>query len=66
MESELSLSKLQADLHHALKSWHKASVEASSLDYLRLFRQAHREGAGNARQATNEILLDALSLNFAH
>ena len=60
MESELSLSKLQADLHHALKSWHKASVEASSLDYLRLFRQAHREGAGNARQATNEILLDAL------
>ncbi|MFQ5614318.1 MAG: NB-ARC domain-containing protein [Anaerolineae bacterium] len=55
--TELSLSKLQADITQALKAWHRPGAEASPLDYLQIFQQA---SGGNPRQTTNEILLDAL------
>jgi len=57
---EISLSKLQKDIHHALKSWHDSRTDSSSLDYLQLFRQARLGGIANVRRATNEIILDAL------
>ncbi len=60
MKGEVPLSKLQEDIHTALKSWHDASANAASLDYLQLFRQARLGGIANARRATNQILLDAL------
>ena len=60
MEMDVSLSKLQADIHDALKSWHDSRADFSPLDYLQLFRQARLGGIANARRATNEILLDAL------
>ena len=59
MEMDVSLSKLQADIHDALKSWHDSRADFSPLDYLQLFRQARLGGIANARRATNEILLDA-------
>ncbi|MFQ5611493.1 MAG: hypothetical protein ACE5H9_05110 [Anaerolineae bacterium] len=55
--TEPSLSKLEADVAQALKAWRRPGPEASPLDYLQIFRQA---GGANSRQATNEILLDAL------
>lgn len=55
-----ALSKLQHDIHTALQSWHETNTDTSPLDYLLLFQQAKARGAGNARQATNEILLEAL------
>lgn len=60
MKVEAPLSKLQEDIHKALKGWHDASPNSSFLDYLQLFRQATFAGTGNARRATNEILLGAL------
>ncbi|MBI1878119.1 MAG: hypothetical protein HYR94_07820, partial [Chloroflexi bacterium] len=60
MKSDVPLSKLQEDIHTALKSWHDASANAGSLDYLQLFRQTRLGGIANARRATNQILLDAL------
>ena len=60
MNTDICLSKLQADIHNALKSWHDGRTDSSSLDYLQLFRQARLEGITNARRVTNEILLDAL------
>jgi len=67
VETEIPLSKLQDDVYTALKSWHEASTQASPLDYLQLFQQARLGGISNARQATNEILLEALeSLAVEH
>lgn len=60
MKAEIPFSKLQEDIHKALKCWHDAGPISDSLDYLQLFRQAKLDRAGNARRATNEILLDAL------
>jgi hypothetical protein len=60
MKTEISLSKLQKDIHHALKSWHDSRADSSSLNYLQLFRQARLGGIANVRRATNEVILDAL------
>lgn len=60
MEVEFSLSKLQEDIHNALKSWHSSDITASPLDYLQLFRQIYHQEASNTREATNQILLRAL------
>jgi LuxR family glucitol operon transcriptional activator len=57
---DISLSKLQEDVHQALKLWHSADPDTSPLDYLYLFQQIQRHSASNTRQATNELLLDAL------
>jgi hypothetical protein len=59
-ETETPLSKLQEDVHQALKSWPQADTGTSSLDYLQLFQQARLRGIDNVRQATNEILFEAL------
>jgi hypothetical protein len=56
----MSLSKLQGDVHNALRSWHNTTQDSSPLDYLQLVRQARLNGIHSARRATNEILLDAL------
>lgn len=58
---EISPIKLQEDLHQALKTWHEASSDASSLDYLQIFQQIRLAEGSNVRQATNQILLDALA-----
>ena len=60
MKSETPLSKLQEDIHSALKSWHDTNKDVSPLDYLQLFRQARLIGVTNARRATNDIIWDAL------
>ncbi len=60
--SDVSLSKLQVDIRQALKLWHNADSDASPLGYLYLFQRVLRQGAGNARQATNELLLDGLKV----
>ncbi len=56
----VSLLKLQADLHQALKMWHEPGSETSPLDYLQLFQQIRLSQDSNARQATDQILLNAL------
>jgi len=60
MATELSLSKLQRDIHTALQAWYEAGSHTSSLNYLHLFQQARAGGANNARQAANQLLLEAL------
>ncbi len=60
MKTAIPLSKLQEDIHAALKTWHDVGATASSLDYLQLFRQGNLGGVANARRATNEVLLGAL------
>jgi hypothetical protein len=62
----ISRSKIQGDVHSALKLWHSADTDTSPLDHLYIFQQIQRQGS-NARQATNELLLDALkALEAAH
>lgn len=56
------LLKLQDDIHTALKTWHEASNDTSPLNYLQLFHRSRARGADNARQATNEILFEALQV----
>ena len=57
----IPLTKLQEDIHNALKSWHDTNREISALDYLQLFRQTKQTDAViNARRATNDIILAAL------
>ncbi len=51
-------TRLEQDLHQALKLWHSAGMEGSPLDYLFLLEQAQE--VDNLRQATNQILLKAL------
>ncbi len=53
-------SQLQAAVHAALKAWYDPPTDPSPLSPLRLFQQNQVQGAANARQATNEILLTAL------
>ena len=62
MESEISLPKLQSDLYDTLKSWHKAGVEVSDLQYLQIFPQASLWEIRNARQVINEVKI-ALNLS---
>jgi hypothetical protein len=56
----LSISKLRIDTHNALRLWHKSNLNTSPLNYLHLFRQVQLKSANSARQATNQILLNAL------
>lgn len=58
----LSISKLRIDTHNALRSWHKTNLNTSPLSYLHLFRQVQHRNANSARQATNELLLNALEV----
>ncbi|MCB0170847.1 MAG: hypothetical protein KDJ97_09885 [Anaerolineae bacterium] len=60
MDTEIPLSKLQTDIHNALKSWHDPHLDTSSLDYLQLYQQATVGSSVSVRRATNEILLEAL------
>ncbi len=59
-DQHLSPATLQSNIHQALKLWHSSSYEANPLDYLSLVKQALAHGAGNGRQATNEVLNEAL------
>lgn len=60
MQDQPSLSKLQADIHTALKSWHSGNPDTGSLDYLQLFQQVKATSSQNTRQITNKILYEAL------
>ncbi|MBV7326851.1 hypothetical protein KFU94_01040 [Chloroflexi bacterium TSY] len=51
---------LVEDVRLALKDWHKESAVSSPIEYLYLFRKTLREEACNARQATNQVIFDAL------
>jgi hypothetical protein len=53
-------SKLQEDIHYALKAWHKPDTGSSPLGDLHIFQQARLRGTRTARQAANELLLKAL------
>jgi hypothetical protein len=55
-------AKLKNDVHEALKLWYRTKADTSPLDYLYLFQQAQREGSGNPRQATHQIILQALKV----
>lgn len=63
-----SRSSLQTHVHRALKQYHGDSFAESPLAHLNLYRQAQRNGATTPRQATNQVLHDALqqlSVNHA-
>ncbi|MBN1995407.1 MAG: hypothetical protein JW953_22150 [Anaerolineae bacterium] len=60
MNRKISLPKLQDDVYSALKLWHEAGTEISPLNYLYLFQQARLKSGGNAHQATNQLLFEAL------
>jgi hypothetical protein len=62
--NSISLSTLKDNLHTALKLWHKPSASVSPLSDLYLFQQAQRE-TGNTREATNQVILDALQAQEA-
>lgn len=62
MDAEIPISKLQTDIHNALKSWHDPHLDASFLDYLQLYQQATMGGSVSVRRATNEILLEGLEI----
>ena len=65
MNSNLTNSTLQQDIHNAFKKWHDSDAEESPLGYLQLYQEAKREGS--VRQATNNILYEALEiLALAH
>ncbi|MCB0192223.1 MAG: hypothetical protein KDJ65_09805 [Anaerolineae bacterium] len=56
----LASADLRANVHKALKCWHKANDETSPLEDLYLFRQAAQNQTNTARRMTNELLLKAL------
>lgn len=60
MTTEITLEKLQRDIHTALQQWHDVTTPSTSLDYLHIFQQARAKDEGHARQVTNTILLTAL------
>jgi hypothetical protein len=60
LESEKPITRLKEDIRATLKAWHELSATTSPLSYLQIFRQARLNGAANARQATQDILLQAL------
>jgi hypothetical protein len=51
---------LPKDVHQALRTWHEADETATPLGYLYLFRRLYRQGIGNPRRVTNQLLLDAI------
>ncbi|MCP4289823.1 MAG: hypothetical protein GY792_36290 [Gammaproteobacteria bacterium] len=57
---QASLTRLQSDIHQALKQWHKAGSDDSPLAGLLLFQQARHDGSGSIRQTTNQLLLAGL------
>ena len=60
MDVDVSLSKLTQDVYRALKSWYKAKRDAGPFNGLQLFQQTLLEEAGNAREATDQILFNLL------
>ena len=59
-QPDLSFSQLQANIYQALKDWYEPGSETSPLSDLRLFQQNQRQNGASPRQATNQILLEAL------
>lgn len=55
----------QAEVHQALKLWHAASDNTSPFDACYRFQRARRQAGHTVRQATNELLLDALNVMAA-
>jgi hypothetical protein len=51
---------LTKDVHQALRDWHEVDDTTTPLDYLYLFRRLQRQGGGNARRVTNQLLLQAI------
>ncbi len=58
--SKLSLPKLCEDVYNALKLWHETDDDTNPLSYLYFLQQAQLRGASSVRQASNEVLFDAL------
>lgn len=54
-------TQLEQDVRQALKDWHSANHSASPLTYLYLWRKMQRAGYSAPRQATNQVLLEALA-----
>lgn len=59
---EISPQKLQEDLHQALKTWHKPKTTGSPLDYLQIYQHIRLTTGSTARQAANQLLLQALEI----
>jgi hypothetical protein len=59
-QPDLSFSELRENVQRALKAWHEAGDEASPFSALRLFHQVQQRDEAGSRQATNQILLEAL------
>lgn len=60
MDAEISLPKLQEDIHQTFKLWHANNSQDNPLAYLKLFQDISPGNAGDTRQAINDILLDTL------
>ncbi|MCB9077903.1 MAG: hypothetical protein H6631_09945 [Anaerolineaceae bacterium] len=60
-QSDLSFNKLRDSIRQALKTWYEAGSEASPFSDLRLFQQNQWPNGASPRQATNQILLEALT-----
>lgn len=58
-ENSIFVTKLQDDLHMALKLWHQPNTNSTPLNDLFFFRQTRRK-TNNIRQATNQVVLAAL------
>ncbi|MGB0386063.1 MAG: NB-ARC domain-containing protein [Ardenticatenaceae bacterium] len=61
MNSKTNIQKLQADVHQALRLWHKDNFGQSPIDYLYVFQKGLLEGL-SISQANNKVLLNALTL----
>ncbi|MFN8458783.1 MAG: NB-ARC domain-containing protein [Anaerolineae bacterium] len=60
---EISLQKLEEDIHQAFKTWHETKkTTCSPLDYLQIFQQIRLTTRSTPRQATNQLLLNALEI----
>ena len=57
--SREALTNLGMDIHAALRLWHKGNTGDSPISHLYVYQQAQAK-TGNARQATNQVLLTAL------
>ena len=51
----------QKMIHDALNLWHQGDTHGSSLQHLLIWKLRHQDGLNNVRQATNQLLLDALA-----
>ncbi|MEZ4677393.1 MAG: NB-ARC domain-containing protein [Caldilineaceae bacterium] len=49
-------------IHQALNLWHQSDAQGTPLSELLLWQQANLHGAAGVRRATNQVLLDGLSV----